>query len=452
MNFGIESRGLSRKERYDFQPVNMVAGLNQNAILFLRIMNFQERIMLRLVPRSSRKGPEKGRKEAKMGLRNGSMTGLGETVSDGQNPGLYIHVPFCRTKCPYCDFYSITNRYLIPAWLAGLDKEAALYKDRFGTFDSLYLGGGTPTLLDGRDLSALLDCLFRHFSFAADTEVTIEANPDDLTPEKAALLRGLGINRISVGVQSFDDQELSYLKRRHTAEQTKKALELVRLAEFTNLGLDLMYGFEGQTEDDWVSTLRRALEFRPEHLSCYQMTLEESTPFGKMKEEGRISPLGEERERTFFVVTSRLLEENGYLQYEVSNFARGEEFCCRHNQKYWRHLPYLGLGPSAHSFQDGIRWWNFKSVCRYCQALEEEEAPVGGAEILTAEQLRLESVYLGFRTRDGVDIENFHHSPRWEKILSQLQISGRIEILNNRAIPTREGYAVADRLPLLFFD
>lgn len=369
-----------------------------------------------------------------------------------ENPGLYIHVPFCRTKCPYCDFYSITSPSLIPAWREGLHREMVLYQGRFGRFDSLYLGGGTPTLLNSRELTTLTNHLFRYFIFSTDTEITIEANPEDLTPEKIALFRDLGINRLSVGAQSFDEKELRYLKRRHTARQTERALELIRSFGFSNLGIDLLYGFAGQTEDGWVKTMRRALEFRPEHLSCYQMTLEEETPFGKMRAEGRIRSLGEKKGRAFFLLTSRFLEEHGYIHYEISNFARGEKFYSRHNQKYWQHAPYLGLGPSAHSFQDGVRWWNYRSVHRYCQALADGEIPVEGSEALSAEQLRLESLYLGFRTRRGVDLQVFQNSPRSHEVLADLQKSELVKILNDRVLPNRKGFVVADRLPLLFSD
>ncbi|MDO9463001.1 MAG: radical SAM family heme chaperone HemW, partial [Deltaproteobacteria bacterium] len=326
-----------------------------------------------------------------------------------------------------------------------------IYKDRFAAFDSLYLGGGTPTLLAGRELTTLMDSLFRHFTFSPDTEITIEANPDDITLEKLALLRDLGTNRISLGAQSFDDRELQYLGRRHTARQTDKALEWIRASGFTNAGVDLMYGFAGQTEADWMQTMKHALDFEPEHLSCYQMTPAEGTPFGKMLAEGRIKPLEEEKERDFFLLTSRFLEEHGYIHYEISNFARSEDFFSRHNRKYWRHAPYLGLGPSAHSFQDGVRWWNYRSIRKYCQALAEGKPPVDGTETLSAEQLRLEALYLGFRTRDGVSMEILHNSsPQADQILSRLQKSGLVRVLKNRVLPTREGFAVADRLPLLF--
>ena len=227
--------------------------------------------------------------------------------------GLYIHVPFCKTKCPYCDFYSVTSPARIGEWVEAIGKEATLYREKFTAFDSLYLGGGTPSLLGDRELAELLDCLRRNFTFAPDTEITIEINPDDVTAQKPAFLKRMGINRISLGVQSFDEGELLYLKRRHTARQAVSALELIRSTGFSNLGVDLMYGFDagkvcsGTIRQRWIRTLEQALQYRPEHLSCYQMTLEETTPFGRMKAEGKIKPLGEKRESELFMLTSRFL-------------------------------------------------------------------------------------------------------------------------------------------------
>ncbi len=365
-------------------------------------------------------------------------------------PGLYLHVPFCRSKCSYCDFYSITDLSLVSAWLAALQKEVLIYQGSFAPFDSLYLGGGTPSLLDGRQLTALMACLRRHFTFVPDTEVTLEANPDDLTPDKLAVLKDLGVNRLSVGVQSFDDYELSFLGRRHTARQTEQALKWIRAAGFTNLGVDLIYGLPGQRAEAWKKNLARALEFRPEHLSCYQLTLEAGTPLGDRKAQGQIKPLPEEDQRELFLKTSRFLTEQGYSHYEISNFARGQAFYSRHNRKYWRHEPYLGLGPAAHSFTEGKRWWNHRSLEQYCRAVREGVAPVAGRETLSAGQLQLESLYLGLRTKEGVALDLIRRQPRGDQMLGELQKAGLVKVRHGRAAPTREGFLVADRLPLWF--
>jgi putative oxygen-independent coproporphyrinogen III oxidase len=371
-------------------------------------------------------------------------------MTDSTHPGLYVHVPFCKTKCPYCDFYSVTSLSSVPDWLEATKRETLFYGDRFSRFDSLYIGGGTPSLLPERDLTDLVCSLRGNFSFSDNTEFTVELNPDDITPALRAVLRDLGVNRISLGVQSFDDRELRFLKRRHTADQAVKALEELKGAGFSKAGLDLMYGLPGQTESSWVRTLEQAVGFDPEHLSCYQLTIHEGTPFGKLQAKGEMKPLTEEIESAFFVLTSAFLQDKGYIHYEVSNFAKGEGNLCRHNLKYWKRAPYLGLGPSAHSYLEGGRWWNLRDLQAYCCAALQGKPPVAGSETLTPEQVYLETILLGFRTRDGVDQEVFQGRPETKEVLRHLQQAGVVQVVGGRVVPTVKGFLVADSLPLLF--
>jgi len=372
-------------------------------------------------------------------------------MNDSQMPGLYVHVPFCESKCPYCDFYSVTSRSHMNKWLAALERETALYKDRFPLFDSLYMGGGTPSLLDDQTLTSLTKGLFRQFTISSDAEVTIECNPDDVTPGKAALFLALGVNRVSLGVQSFDDGELAFLKRRHNAGQAEKAFTSLRRAGFDNIGIDLMYGLPGQTESDWLETLDRALEFEPAHLSCYELTISAGTPFARMREEGVFAPLEEEEGRALFLATAQYLADRGYIHYEVSNFAKEKKFMCRHNRKYWKRTPYLGLGPSAHSFAHGKRWWNARSVSHYCEHLFKGRSPVEGSEKLSRDQASLESLALGFRTKEGLDETLFHNRPQAHRIITELCASGLVSREDGRILPTPKGFLVADSLPLLFY-
>jgi oxygen-independent coproporphyrinogen-3 oxidase len=365
-------------------------------------------------------------------------------------PGLYIHIPFCRSKCPYCDFYSETAAALIPQWLQAVTKEARLYRDRFSSFDTLYLGGGTPTVLDDAVLAALVEQLFKTFRFTPDTEITIEANPNDINNEKLRALRASGVNRVSLGVQSFDERDVSFLGRRHTARKAVDALTLVRSSGFARIGIDLIYGIPGQTVDSWLATLQKAVSFQPEHLSCYQLTAAKGTGFGHMNEAGQLQLPGEGESENFFLTTARFLEENGYLHYEISNFARGKEHRSRHNRKYWKHVPYLGLGPSAHSFQDGKRWWNCRSIKDYDAALAEGRAPAAGAEVLSAAQLALEALFLGLRTSDGIDRAPVSTSHITDTVLPRLLREGYVKITGARVVPTKKGFLVADQLPLLF--
>ena len=363
-------------------------------------------------------------------------------------PGLYIQVPFCRSKCLYCDFYSEVDAGLIQAWQRALEKEALLYRDRFSSCGTLYVGGGTPTVLESSALLSLFGCLYRNFQFTANAEITIEANPNDITREKLRILQVCSVNRISLGVQSFDERDLLFLQRRHTALEAEQALELIRACGFTNLGVDLIYGIPGQTIEAWLKTLARAVSFHPEHISCYQLTVAEGTQLWEMQKSGMVTTADENEGEAFFLTTAQFLEEHGYLHYEISNFARGETNCSRHNQKYWQHIPYLGLGPAAHSFQHGIRWWNHRSVARYCQYLKEGRAPVSGTEKLTGEQLHLEALSLGLRTRAGLDIELIRTNKNLDAVLKELLQSEYAQIIDGRLIPTRKGFLVADRLPL----
>jgi len=368
----------------------------------------------------------------------------------GSLPGLYIHVPFCKTKCPYCDFYSITDTSLVDQWLGGIDREMAAYKDLFPRFDSIYLGGGTPSLLSGEALLRLMGSVRSHWPVAPGEEVTLEANPDDVTEDKLHLYRSLGINRLSLGVQSLDDGELSFLERRHTAAGALKAIDLVRSSGFDNFGIDLMYGLRGQTREGWLRTLERAVSLGPAHLSCYQLTVESRTPFGLLREKGSLKPLKETAERRFFLDTSRLLTGHGFIHYEISNFARPEEHVSRHNSKYWNHAPYLGIGPAAHSFNEGRRWWNYRSLDRYLESIGRGLKPVEGDEVLTPEQMRLETLYFGFRTARGLAIDDLGGEDGTSQVIDNLVRSRLISVRDGKAAPTTEGFLVADRLPLMF--
>jgi oxygen-independent coproporphyrinogen-3 oxidase len=376
---------------------------------------------------------------------DGPMTAAGPA-------GLYIHVPFCRGKCPYCDFVSGTDLLRLPDWLAALNREMEIYRDFGPRFDTIYLGGGTPSLLTPVQLKGLLGRLQKFFTCAGDTEITLEANPDDLSLPVLHQYREAGINRLSLGVQSFDDRELGFLGRRHDASQALRALNWAREAGFDHLGIDLIYGLPGQTLPAWEKILETALSFQPEHLSCYQLTVEEDTPLAQRQVAGLFQPLPEEMERTFFLFTSKFLEDQGYLHYEISNFARGSANKSRHNCKYWNHTNYLGLGPAAHSYRDGRRWWNHASLEGYCQALTAGKAPLAGWEDLTGEEKHWEALYLGLRTCDGIDLDLLQNEAQREAVLNEALQAGLGEVRAGRFLPTREGMVVADRLALWFME
>jgi oxygen-independent coproporphyrinogen-3 oxidase len=377
----------------------------------------------------------------------GSGGGLPAT---GAAPGLYVHVPFCRTKCPYCGFYSVPEDGSERRWLGAVAREAGLHRGVYEPFGTLYLGGGTPSLLGAEAISRLFDLLRGAFAFADGCEVTIEANPDDVTAGRLAVWRDLGATRLSLGVQSFDDGILRRLRRRHDAAAARGAIALAREAGFENVGVDLIYGVEGQTRESWGRTLALAIDQAPEHISCYELTIDPGTEFGARRAAGTLRPPGERAARRFFLETSALLRSRGYVHYEVSNFARSASLASRHNLAYWRGVPYLGLGPSAHSFRGDARWWNVRSLDSYNALLEDGRPPVEDSETIGERERRLESLSLGFRTTDGVPLAALQRHPAWETTLERLVRDSLVSIENGRAVPTVAGFCVADRLALFF--
>jgi oxygen-independent coproporphyrinogen-3 oxidase len=369
--------------------------------------------------------------------------------------GLYVHIPFCVTKCPYCAFHSTTDRLRRRDVIAAITKEAALRSGRLGPFDTLYLGGGTPSCLELELIAELVEGLAARVPLAppwsGGVEWTVELNPDDATPELLAGLRGLGFGRVSLGVQSFRDEELAFLGRRHDARTAEHAIEMARAAGFPELSLDLMYGLgPEQTDGEWRESLDRALVFEPEHLSCYQLTITDGTPFHERASRGELRRLDEERAAELFRLTSGHLSARGYEHYEVSSFARGPVHRARHNQRYWRHVPYLGLGPGAHGFDGARRWWNVTDLGEYVERVGRGETPEAGSEVLTPEQLRLEALFLGFRTSDGVPVDVLRGIARWEDTARELESEGLTRFVADRLIPTLDGLLVADALPLRF--
>jgi oxygen-independent coproporphyrinogen-3 oxidase len=387
-------------------------------------------------------------------------------------PGLYIHIPFCVRKCSYCGFYSVTDRSLIPAFRSALRREMALYRGWAASFDTLYIGGGTPSALPEGVLEGLIADIRTAFTIATDAEITVEANPADITESLLASLRRSGVNRLNIGIQSFNDASLALLGRRHTALQAIGAVYRAREAGFENIGLDLIYGLPsspaGGTNGDmmphrvpigsppatWLATLNTAIGLNPDHLSCYQLTLERGTPLAERCRCGELILPDESRQADFFLRTAEILEERGYCHYEVSNFARpGRE--SRHNSKYWNHGPYLGLGPAAHSFSGRERRWNRSSIDAYIDNLESGREPIESRENLSDEQLRLETLFLGFRTRRGICLETF--KVRYGRdlladkrdMVERLSGEGLVEISDGFLRPTRAGMAVADSLALI---
>jgi oxygen-independent coproporphyrinogen-3 oxidase len=372
-----------------------------------------------------------------------------------EQAGLYIHIPFCKSKCGYCSFYSIKSLNLIPDFIDALKKEMKFYSKLFKSFDTVYLGGGTPSLLSPQQLESILKTVSKFYRIDLHAEITIEVNPGDVSLEYFRALRSLGINRLNIGIQSFDDQLLKFLGRRHSASNALVSMEAAREAGFSNIGIDLIYGVQHQNIKSWKKTLQKAITLKPEHISCYQLSLEPKTRlYLTYIEQGMKLPSNEQQAKYFFT-TSEILENAGYLHYEVSNFARKECLKSKHNMNYWQHAPYLGLGPAAHSFLNNKRWWNKSAVTRYIKDIFQNKMPVEDTETLTPAQLQFEALFLALRTHTGIDLNLYKTKYDADLLTDKKSIIGSliknslVEIKNGFLRPTLAGMAVADSLALI---
>lgn len=347
---------------------------------------------------------------------------------------LYVHVPYCRSKCRYCDFYSLPvagedcSRFLTAA-TTELAKRAGNLQTPLA---SVFLGGGTPTVLGPELLAATLSMLMP--LAGSDTEFTVEANPESLTPEVAAVLTSGGVNRVSLGAQSFQAGELKLLGRPHGPRQITGAVEHLRKRGIENISLDLIYGIPAQTLESWRDSLRQALDLHPEHLSCYALSFDAGTPLAADLEAGRICEMDEEVQRDCYLDAIATLRQAGLEHYEISNFARPFRRC-RHNMTYWRNEPYVGIGPGAASFLGSVRWMNRPDVVAYVHALEAGQEPPAEAESLTGRHAMAETLMLGLRLIEGVQrqafrerfgqdpVEAFPHSFRRYRDLGMLEIT-----------------------------
>lgn len=327
-----------------------------------------------------------------------------------KNPlGLYLHIPFCRSRCRYCDFYSTMDHHRIPDFLAALKKEIALCEKPEGfAVESLYFGGGTPSFLSARNFEDVFVALDKAFGIPQDAEITLEANPGTLDQQKLKNLRRLGVNRLSLGLQSLSDEKLRFLGRSHDAAQGRLAFKMAREAGFDNISLDFIYGLPEETPSSWQGELEKAAALKPEHLSLYMLTIEGETPMGKDLAMGRISPPDEKIVADLFRLTLSHAESLGYPWYEVSNFAVREDFRSRHNLGYWNGRPWLAFGPGGHGFFNSRRFANIADLDRYMEILLcAERLPREPEEEITREMTRIEALYLGFRMREGIALQGF---------------------------------------------
>lgn len=353
--------------------------------------------------------------------------------------GLYIHIPFCKSRCIYCGFYSTTLLELRQRYVDAMCKEMSI-RGTGCLIETIYIGGGTPSQLTIEQLSQLFDTIYIYNKVMRDAEVTVEVNPDDITVEYAAALSQLGINRVSMGAQTFDDERLRFLHRRHTTNQVPLAVERLRKAGIHHISIDLMYGFPGESVEDWEHDIDAVLALNVEHLSAYCLMIEEGTLLHRMG----IEPTDEETERTMYELLINKLTATGYEHYEISNFAK-PGFRSRHNSNYWREVPYIGIGAAAHSYTLTCRSWNVADIHQYIDAIERGEIPCE-REILDENTRYNDRITVALRTKDGLDLSMLSDKYKSYCLHEAQQFinNGLLRINDNHLSLTRKGLFVSD--------
>ncbi len=366
--------------------------------------------------------------------------------------GIYIHIPFCKQKCHYCDFHFSTSLHTKDNLLNALQKEIALQKNFLEgePINTIYLGGGTPSILKQEELMQLFDVLYQTFSIAADAEITLEANPDDLHAQKVKTLKQTPINRFSIGVQSFLDADLKFMNRAHNAEEALSSIKRVQDAGWKNITIDLIYGTPTLSDNDWQENMQTAIDLAVSHISAYALTVEENTALHHLIEDKKCAPIEEERSARQFIQLMKTLPKASFTQYEISNFAQ-EGFYSQHNSNYWKGEKYLGLGPSAHSFNGTHRQWNIANNVRYIQQVAKGLVPAE-TEKLNEKQRYNDYILTTLRTIWGVNT-NFvksQFSNNFERFLlnsAQKWIDSRYLLRNNEIITlSQKGKLMADNI------
>jgi oxygen-independent coproporphyrinogen III oxidase len=366
--------------------------------------------------------------------------------------GIYIHIPFCRQKCYYCDFYKTVNTSQTGVFLKAIQQEAERRKDYVNseTIKTIYFGGGTPSVLKENEVVFILSFLDRIFQIEADAEITFEANPDDLTPEYLLALKRGGINRLSIGIQSFQNEHLEKMNRRHNAQQAVQSIENATAAGFTNLSADLIYGLPGLTQQQWKQSLTNMFCLPVDHVSAYHLTYHERTPFFTWLQKGTLSELPENDSLEQFYLLLDEAAKAGFEQYEISNFARKEMYS-RHNTAYWTGENYLGLGPSAHSYNGNSRRWNVSQM-EACIRGVENNLSFWEEEQLTDTDKFNEYIITRLRTKWGISVKEIRErfgDKRAEKVVKHASgylLSGKMKEVNGTFTLTRDGLFISDDL------
>ena len=365
-------------------------------------------------------------------------------------PGIYLHIPFCKKACHYCNFHFSTSLKLKNDFLAALLKEIKLRKEYIGdeTIETIYFGGGTPSILSAEELKTVLEAIYEQYTVATGAEITLEANPDDISADLLQQWKTAGINRLSIGVQSFFDEHLAWMNRAHTAGQAIRSIEMAQQKGFNNITIDLIYGIPGLSDEQWKQNVEQALALNIPHLSCYALTVEPATALQKMIAQKKAADVAPEAQAQQFLQLMDWLGKAGYEHYEISNFAK-PGFHSRHNSSYWNGKHYLGLGPSAHSFNGKSRQWNVANNALYIKALGQDRLEMETETLSTAQQLN-EYIMISLRTTEGIDMKlvdarfGEKESARLRGLADKYIKSGKIVATAGTLRLTTEGKLFAD--------
>jgi oxygen-independent coproporphyrinogen III oxidase len=370
-----------------------------------------------------------------------------------KHSALYIHIPFCDHKCIYCDFYSIITSDNIDPFFSSLKKEIDYYSAKYKDdhyFTSIFFGGGTPSLMCPDDIEDVIIYLKQSFNISPDAEITLETNPGTVTDEKLKHFLAAGINRISIGIQSFDEDDLKFLTRIHNRKTAINTVYNAADAGFNNINIDLIFNLPGQTKEKWLKNLTQAAELPVQHISAYSLILERGTILNKLVLDGIVTMQDDDYDADLYQLTIDFMTEKGFRQYEVSNFAR-EGFECTHNLAYWRYRDYLGLGPSAHSFIGGKRWWNYSSLKRYILEISKNAYAEASCEIPDDDQKLEEYIMLALRS-SGLNMNELKEkfgSSWYEKninFIKQLHHENFLSADEDTIKLTSKGYALCDEI------
>ena len=363
--------------------------------------------------------------------------------------GIYIHIPYCRKACHYCNFHFSTSTQRLNEMVQAIGMEAKLRKDYLQEpVKTIYFGGGTPSLLPVQDIRWMTDSLRELFIVDNDAEITLESNPDDISTQTAAAWKAAGINRLSIGIQSFFQEHLNWMNRAHNAEQALESIQVVQAAGFDNITIDLIYGTPGLTDEKWHQNVQQALQLNIPHLSCYALTVEPKTALDKMIRQHQIANVDGNQQSHQFELLMQWMKDAGYRHYEISNFAKPGKFS-RHNSSYWQGITYLGLGPSAHSFNGNSRQWNIANNALYLKSIQQQTVPFE-IEYLTAAQQLNEYIMTGLRTSEGISLSYISENWGDENTAAIVKDAGKwvegkkIHQQNRHLVLTNAGKLLAD--------